>query len=406
MNKRLFWVLGGVGLIVLGAALYWMTSSPPEVETTRVRQREVVEVYVATGRIEARRTSDVGAEVGGTVESVAVEEGDEVEQGDELVELRPRDTQLAVDQVRARVETLRNELEEIRRGPTEAELQSARAEVEQIEAKVAQAERELQRTTSLYEQEAATEQELERARTALEEARAQLAQSRARLQRLEERPLPEQVQAARARLAQAKADLERAREDVTRTTVRAPFGGLVLSVEAAEGERLTPDVTVARLADMSTAEIYAEVDEDYFGRIEKGQSATLIFPSMPEKTFEATVRQVGPEISTDRGVVGIHLDPKNLPDNAFPGLTVDANIEVDRLEESLAVPADAVARDERGAYVLEIVDGEAVRTAVDIRARGEAWIAIEGVERGTRVVRRAARLAPGSEVEAERGGGS
>lgn len=169
---------------------------------------------------------------------------------------------------------------------------------------------------------------------------------------------------------------------------------------------MTPNQTVARMADMTSAEIYAEVDEDYFGRLDPGQPATLLFPSMPEKTFSATVRRIGPEIATDRGVVGVHLAPDSLPDNTFPGLTVDANIEVSRLEQARAAPTDTVIRDPMGTYVLTVEDGETVRQAVDVRARGEDWMALEGIEAGTRVLRNAARVDIGQAVAPAGGDGS
>lgn len=405
MNKRTYWILGGLAVLAAVAVFYWTSSSAREVEVVQVQDREVVEVYVATGRIEAPRTSELGVDVAGTVERIAVEEGAEVAQGDALVELRPRNAELAVDQAEARVQTLRSELEEIRRGATDADIRAAQSEVDQFASTLEQAKRELERTEKLYEREAATEQELEQARTSVEQAEAQLANAEARLERLREKPLPEQVQAARSRLQQAEVDLERARDDIAETVVRAPFDGLVLEINADEGERVTPNQTVARMADMSSAEIYAEVDEDYFGRLEPGQPVTLIFPSMPEETFPAKVERVGPEISTDRGVVGVHITPEDLPENAFPGLTVDANIEVARLEEALAAPTEAVVRNPSGTYVLTIDDGTATRTPVDIRARGDRWMALEGIDSGTRIIRNAARVEVGETVAPAAGGG-
>ncbi|MEF8816618.1 MAG: efflux RND transporter periplasmic adaptor subunit [Salinibacter sp.] len=406
MNNRLYWLLGILTVAAVGTAVYGLVSSPTEVETIRVQQREVVEVYVATGRIEAPRTSDLGVEIAGTVQRVAVEEGAEVKQGDRLVVLRPRNAKLVVEKAKARVETRRNELREVKRGPTDADLRAAESEVEQFAAQLTQAERELKRTKALFEEGGVTEQALEQARTATKEARARFKNAEARLDRLRERPLPEELRAARARLKQASVDLERARNDLAETIIRAPFDGLVLAIETKEGERVTPNETVARMADMTSAEIYAEVDEDYFGRLAPGQPATLIFPSMPEKTFTATVHRVGPEIATDRGVVGVHLAPDSLPKNTFPGLTVDANIEVARLDQALAAPIDAVVRDPMGTYVLTVEDGTTVRQAVDVRARGEPWTALEGIEAGTQVVRHAARLDIGQAVALAGGEGS
>ena len=398
MSNRLYWFLGTFAVAAAGLAAYWLTASPTEVETARVQTREVVEVYVATGRVEAPRTSDLGVEVTGTVQQILVEEKDTVEQGAPLIHLRPRNAELAAERAEAHVATLQSELQEIRRGPTDAELQAAASEVDRLAAQRAQAERELKDMEALFEQEIVSEWEFEQARTAAEEARARLENAEAQLDRLRERPLPEQVQAASSRLAQARVDLEQARNDLAETTLRAPFDGLVLAIETNEGERVSLRQTLVRIADMKSVEVYAEVDEDYFGRLAPGQPATLIFPSMPEVTFSATVRRVGPEIAPDRGVIGVHLAPDALPDDAFPGLTVDANIEVARLAEALAVPTDAVARDPGGTYVVTVENGMAVRQAVSVRARGETWMALEGIEAGTPVVRNAARVDIGQAV--------
>jgi multidrug resistance efflux pump len=398
VSKRLYWLLGVAAVASIAAAVYVLTSSSTRVETDSIQRRTVVEVYVATGRIEAPRTSALSVDIAGIVQRIAVEEGMHVAQGSRLVELRPHSAELAVATAQAHVEIRRSELQEVKRGPTHAEIRGAESEVDRFAAQLAQARREREDTEALFEQEIVSERELSQARTAAREARARLNTAKARLERLRERPLPEALRAARARLQQATVDLERARDDLAETTLHAPFDGLVLAVETAKGERVTPSRPVVRLADMTSAEIYAEVDEDYFGRLESGQPATLIFPSMPERTFSATVRRVGPEMATDRGVVGVHLDPDALPDNAFPGLTVDANIEIARIDAALAAPTDAVIRDPTGTYVMIVEDGEAVRQAVDIRARGENWMAVEGIEAGTRVVRNAARVEVGQAV--------
>ncbi len=390
--------MAGLALVGLAAVLYWSTSTSRRVETVEVTNRDIREIYVATGRLEAPRTSDLAVDVAGVIEHIAVDAGVEVERGEALIELRPRDAELAVKQAKARVKMRRNELEKLRRGATDAELNAAKSRVDQFASKLAQAQRELTRTQDLNERQLATDQELEQARTAVEQARAQVDNAQANFEQLRETPLRQDLQAARARLEEAKVDLERAQDDIAETTIRAPFDGLVLEIDADAGERVTPNQSVIRIADMSSAEIYAEVDEDYFGRLEDGQPVTLIFPSMPKKTFSATLHRVGPEMATDRGVVGVHITPQRLPDNVFPGLTVDANIEVARLKNTPAAPADAVIRDPAGTYVLTIEGGTATRRPVDIRARGDRWMALSGIEPGTRIIDDAARTEVGDSV--------
>jgi HlyD family secretion protein len=403
-KSKLVWIVAALVLAGAGVA-YVLLSSTETVETVTIDQREIVELYVATGKLEARHTSDIGPEVGGIVDTLAVTAGDRVQRGDILAELRPRDAKIAIDKATARVETLKNELRQARSGPTGAELDAARARVGGAESQLQQARREVDRAERLHKQGLITDAELDQKRTAVEQADSSLASARAELERLRELPRPESVRVARSRLDQARLDLEEARNNLDKTTLRAPFAGLILDVEADPGERAGPGQTVVRMADMDTTEVYAEIDEDYFGRLQNGQSATLIFPSMPDETFTATLRQIGPEIDSERGIIGVHLDTKDLPEKAFPGLTVDVNIEVARLPNASAVPQEAVLEDGEQSYVLTIEDGTATRTPVRVEARGESWTAIRtddgALSADTPIIRQAAKVAAGASVESE-----
>jgi HlyD family secretion protein len=403
LKSRKLWI--GVALLIFaGAAAALLLPSGDTVDTVGVESREVVELYVATGELRARQTSDIAPEIGGVVDTLHVDAGDRVERGDVLAELRPRDAKLAIDKAEAQVRTLEDELRQAQTGPTPAEVEAAQATVSREASSLAQAERELARAENLHDKGLVTTAQLDEARTAVEQAKAQLASARAELDRLRELPRKESVQVARSRLEQARLELQEATTNLNKTTLLAPYDALVLQAHADPGERVGPGEAVVQVANMSSLEIYAEIDEDYFGRIAKGQDATLIFPSMPERTFEATVRQLGPEIDTNRGTVGIHLDPAGLPETVFPGLTVDVNIEVTRLPQATAVPDEAVVQDKDGSYVLAVQGGKATRIPVEVLARGEEWTAIEGreadsISAGTTLVRQAAKIEPGDDVQ-------
>ena len=134
-------------------------------------------------------------------------------------------------------------------------------------------------------------------------------------------------------------------------------------------------VTVARTDAM---EVYAEVDEDYFVRIAPGQRGTLIFPSVPDQKFAATVTRVGPEVDPDRGIIGVHLEPETLPKFVVPGLTADVAIELKQVK-GRAVPRTAVIREGADSYVFVVSDGQAARRDIEVLAEGEEYLAVEGL---------------------------
>jgi multidrug resistance efflux pump len=388
--------------IVAGGIAAWFAARPTPVSMVDVETRPVSEVYVVTGRVRSRTTSGVGSELAGRVATVHVREGSRPERAAALVDLQPIDAKLAVRQAEANVEIARRELQRVRRGVTDAQKEQARADVAAAKADLSQARKELERTRALANEGVATAMELDRASTNLERTSARVKLAEARLAELTELPRPSDIRVAQARLSAAEANLDQTRATLGKTTIAAPFDGLVLEVNASVGENVQPGQAIVTLAKMDDLEFYAEVDESYFGRISTGQTATAVFSSRPDERFEAEVTQVGPDVDPDRGVVAVHLDPKSLPDGIVPGLSADVAIELARLESARSVPVRALARDGEQAYVFVIEDGVATRADVDVRAEGEEWVAVEGIEGVDRVVGDISLVDAGDRVRPEK----
>lgn len=243
---------------------------------------------------------------------------------------------------------------------------------------------------------------VERATTDVRRAESQVAGARARLEELEGQPRSEDIRVAQARVDEALANVEQTDAALGKTTITAPFDGLVIRVDAAEGENVSPGQTLVTIAQTDAMEIFAEVDEDYFLRMAPGQPATLVFPSIADRKFEAKVMRVGPEVDPERGVVGVHLKPTTLPDHVVPGLTVDVAIELKRLPNARAVPRSAVVFEDGKPFVVVVEDGIARRKPVTVAAEGDEDLALEGLEAGTRaVVRDAAAIVDGDAVRVE-----
>jgi len=87
-RTRIVWAL--VIVVVLG--LFWQIRRPGPVVVTEPVRRDIVELVVASGKLQAVRETQVGAESAGIVESLAVNEGAIVRKGDLLGQLTPGDT--------------------------------------------------------------------------------------------------------------------------------------------------------------------------------------------------------------------------------------------------------------------------------------------------------------------------
>lgn len=398
-RSRVVLVTLAVAIVAAGFVGYLVTRAT-EVDLVEVERRDVSEVYVVTGRVRSRTTSGVGSELAGRVAEVHVREGAKPKRATPLVDLQPIDAKLAVRQAEANVEISRRELERVRRGPTDAQLEQARANLAGAESDLAQARRDLVRAQAMNRDGVATRVELERAQNNVERTAARVGVAQAQLAELEESPRTSDIRVAQARLAAAEANLEQTRATLGKTTITAPFDGLVLRVDASVGENVRPGEPLVTLARIDDLELYAEVDESYFGRVEKGQVATVVFSSMPDQRFEAVVTQVGPDVDPNRGVIAVHLEPVELPADVVPGLSADVAIELARLADARSIPIKSLARERGQTYVMVLDEGTARRVEVEIEAEGEEFLAVSGLDEVDHVIANIALIEEGARVRA------
>jgi multidrug resistance efflux pump len=399
-RKIALWSAVVIAIVGAAAGAYALFFTPASVETVRAQTRDIVEFVVASGRLRAQTLSDLGTDVSGVVDTVAVRSGDRVEEGEVLVTLRPVDVQSRIDRERAALQTQREELDRLRAGPTRAELSSARADVSRAEAALGQAKSDFQRAKALLDSGVETPANVDAARTRYEQAKADLERAESQLELLEQGATREELRVARARVRQAEVALNATKSDLEKYTIVAPFAGLVTNVNANPGESVSLGGPLVTLAKMSDVEIYVEVDEDYLDRLRPGQPARVYFRSHPGRQFTAKLRQVGPEVDTERGIVGLHLVPDDLPSDAFPGLTADVNVEIAEHVDATAVPVTAIVQ-QRGAepYVLAVRDSTAEKQEVEVVGEGDTWAAVDGIDHGTPVVLEAAKIDPGTRIE-------
>lgn len=400
MKKKALGAIVTISILGIGA-WFWLSERTTQVQVVPVLSKDVVEVYVATGRLNSPTVSNVGTELAGRVATVHVERGARPKAGQALVDLQPMDAKLSVQQAEARLAIAERELARTRTGPTRAQLDDAKAALSSAEATLAQTKSELARSTAMARDGVQTTAAVERAATDVRRAESQVASAQARIAELREQPHAEDIRVAQARVAEAQANLDQTKAALGKTTITAPFDGLVTNVEADPGENVAPGQTLLTLAKTEGMEIFAEVDEDYFLRIAPGQGATLVFPSLPEERFQAKVIRVGPDVDSERGVVGIYLKPDSVPAHIVPGLTVDIAIELKRLPEARAVPRSAVVFEDSKAYVYVVEDGRAERREIKVVAEGEEDLAIQAESLPISVIKNAAPITEGDAVRAK-----
>jgi multidrug resistance efflux pump len=296
-----------------------------------------------SGTIETREIR-VGSKVGGRVQEVLVQEGQEVQIEQPLVKLDIAElkTQLAqatarVDQQKARLqklergsrpeekaqaraasETARANLEAVRNWPRPEEIAQARAAVAAAEADVNSAEAAYQRTQRLRETGDISKQEFDAARYRHDNTRAQLKAQKDKLELLlngsrkediraaEERyrqaqeaeklvlagPRAEEVADASAQLNEAIARVEQINVQLAEGQVSSPANAVVEILSVRPGDHLTPNQTVARLLEKDQIWVRIYIPEPQLGLIKVGQAAKIKVDTFPDRNFDGVIEQI------------------------------------------------------------------------------------------------------------------
>jgi HlyD family secretion protein len=256
---------------------------------------------------------EVGSELSGIIKTVEVDHNSRVKTG----------------QVLARLDSSK----------LEAQVQQSRAALESAEGKLLQAQATLKESRD----------KLERFKKVLELSRNQVP-SQAEFQASEavlERARADEV-SARASVSQARATLKAQETDLSKTVIRSPINGIVLTRSVEPGQTvaaaLQAPVLFTLAEDLTQMELIVDVDEADVGQVREGQGAVFRVDAYPDRTFEALIRQTRYGSKTVSGVVTYEtvLKVSNKDLSLRPGMTATADITVKKVENAVLIPQAAL----------------------------------------------------------------
>ena len=296
-----------IALLALYALRARQTLSAPEVETVIAAVSRDVQpsagtpILTASGYVVARRQAVVSAKIQGRLEELRVEEGSEVRKGDVLARLESLDFEAAVNR--------------------------ARAAVQRAEADLAEQERLLRVAERLA------------AEKVLAEDQREAAESRVRI--------------AKAQLAQQEADLAFVEAQMQHTVIRAPFDGVVIKKMAEVGESVAPippgvnistsSGAIVALADLATLEVEADVAEANVAKVGKGQPAEVTVEAIPDRRYEAVLRQVIPTADRTKATVMVKVTILDKDEDLKPEMSAKVTFLEPEPETDDAQPEEAPA---------------------------------------------------------------
>lgn len=336
-------------LIIAGGAFYGYkyyegqqaAKQASAVETTKVVRMDMKSTVSATGTIQPVDSVEVSSKITARLKSVLVKENDKVTAGQTVATLDAKDYE---------------------------------AKRDQAQYKVTNTKAEYDRISYLYSIGADTQKQLEDAQMNYDTAVSELAQ---------------------------------AESDAAETSITAPIDGTIVGEPKTVGTMAvaTSDnpTVIMRIADLSSKQIKAKVDETDIGNVKVGQTATFTVDTYTDKTFTARVTKISQtdtsnswdtssssSSSSSASVIYYYVtldvdDPDSL---LLPAMTARVEINTADKSDVLAVPISVLKTDANGSYVVvQNADGSQENHYVTTGIYSDEYVEIlSGLEEGEDVV--------------------
>lgn len=341
-------------LIIAGGAFYGYkyyegqqaAKQASAVETTKVVRMDMKSTVSATGTIQPVDSVEVSSKITARLKSVLVKENDKVTAGQTVAMLDAKDYE---------------------------------AKRDQAQYKVTNTKAEYDRISYLYSIGADTQKQLEDAQMNYDTAVSELAQ---------------------------------AESDAAETSITAPIDGTIVGEPKTVGTMAvaTSDnpTVIMRIADLSSKQIKAKVDETDIGNVKVGQTATFTVDTYTDKTFTARVTKISQtdtsnswdtsssstssssSSSSSASVIYYYVtldvdDPDSL---LLPAMTARVEINTADKSDVLAVPISVLKTDANGSYVVvQNADGSQENRYVTTGIYSDEYVEIlSGLEEGEDVV--------------------
>ena len=227
----------------------------------------------------------VASPLSGTLESLYVQRGMQVKEGDALFALDSTPERAHEEEARRRASQAAANLEDAKKGRRPSEIESIEEQMKQTRAALVLSEKELVRRERLLAAGAISTEAVDQARSANDQNRHRLSQLEADITTAGLGSRSDQILAAQAALKAQEAALESARWELAQKSRFAPTNALVFDTLYREGEWVGAGRPVVTLLPPQNIKVRAFVTETKIGSIKTGDSVRVTVDGMPNPFF-------------------------------------------------------------------------------------------------------------------------
>ena len=352
-------------LLVLALLYSWFHTSPLKVYATTAQRGPIRSLVSTNGKIEPIQNFEAHAHISTTVKRLLVKEGDHVRKGQFLLQLDDADIRSQAAKAQAQIKAAQADQSDLKTGGTQEEVLTLNAQLVKARSARDAAQRNLDALRQLQHEGAASPGEVRVAEDTLQRAQADLNLAE---QKKKDRYSPPEVAKIQSQASEAQAAYDAAEDALAKSSVRAPFDGIVYSLPLKPGAFVQAGDLLLQEADLSRVLVRAYVDEPDIGRLKTGQKVEVTWDAVPGRIWNGAVSTVPStvklHVSRNVGETTCTVDNHDL--RLLPNVNVGVTIVAAEHDNVLTLQRDAVHTDESKLYVYRIVDNRLKRQPVEI----------------------------------------
>jgi RND family efflux transporter MFP subunit len=380
-------------------AIWFATAGVPEILRPHVKVEtgnvvtawpaQGLTLFNATGYVVPQTRSDIASKATGRLEILYVEEGSRVEKDQIIAQLENRDVKATMERAEAGVTVARAAVAE-----ANARLNEAHAHVAEAHAELRDAEISRKRADNLVGKKYITPEVHDAAIARYDKAVAGVASAEAGVTAAES-----SIKAAEAQVVSAEAGYREAQVAVDYTYIRAPFAGVILTKQADIGDVVAPFATSAQskgsvvsMADLSTLQVEADVNESNLTLIRDKQPCEIQLDALPDVRLRGEVHMIVPTVDRTKATVlakirFIDKDERILPDMSAQVSFLSRPLVATDQVPLTALPSVAVVTRDQQSFAFRVEGNIVHKVAIVTGERiGDMIVVSEGLQAGDQVV--------------------
>ena len=338
---------------------------PLKVRTTTVGRGPIRSLISTNGKVEPIRNFEAHSPVATTVKRLLVKEGDRVRQGQLLLQLDEADLRSQAARAQAQMKAAQADQADLTTGGTREELLTLEAQLIKARSVHDDAQRNLDALRRLQLQGAASAGEVTQAADVLQRAQADTTLLE---QKKKDRYSQPEVAKVAAQGAEAQAAYAAAEDALAKSSVRAPFDGIVYALPVKQGAYVQTGDLLLQVGDLSQMLVRAFVDEPEIGRLAPGQKIEVTWDALPGRIWSGAVSSVPSTVKlrVTRSVGEVTCTVDNHDQRLLPNINVGVTVITAEHAGVLTLLREAVRMDDTKPYVYQVVDGKLKRREVEV----------------------------------------